>query len=175
LDTHNRVSYGNRKPDVVGYVTGKPRSVFYIAVVGDVKARRQVGKEDFDAAEKGHLQSLLEELLLEFQPSRDVATGFLTDGFLIQFFRVEKRQSLLWVEGPVLHLHEGGDRWLLGLLDDHKAHGLLQDLTIDEEPVAMEKLLGTGGSAVVYSSDYQGTKLTLANLCLTLCTYSNRH
>jgi hypothetical protein len=158
-DTHRSVSYGNRKPDVVGYVANKPRSVFHIALVGDVKARRQANKESFDASEKGHLESFLEDLLLDFQPYRRAANGFLTDGCLIQFFRLERLgpAELLWREGPVLHLHDMGDRWLLGLLQDTSVHELPADITIDKEPVVMGPLLGVGGSSVVYSGMHQGT------------------
>ncbi len=159
VDAHNKVSYGRRKPDVVGYVSDKPRSIFYIAVVGDVKARRTADKEDFDDSEKGHLESFLEELLFEYQPYRSVANGFLTDGCLIQFFRLQKKahNAVEWTESPVLRLHEDGGRWLIGLLTDTIAHDLPKDIVIDGDQVIMNELLGIGGSAVVYRGSYRGT------------------
>jgi len=156
VDTYNKVSYGRRKPDVVGYVTGKPRSIFYIALVGDVKARRTAEKEDFDDSEKGHLQSFLEDLLFEYQPYRSVVNGFLTDGYLIQFFCLRKLPNgIEWTESPVLWLHADGGKWLLGLLKDTAVHGLPQDIMIDRDPVIINELLGIGGSAVVYSGQYR--------------------
>ncbi|KAL6073720.1 SAM domain (Sterile alpha motif) domain containing protein [Balamuthia mandrillaris] len=158
VDTYNKVSFGRRKPDVVGYLKGKPKSIFYITLLGDVKARRTATKEDFDDSEKGHLHSFLEELLLEYQPYRSVVNGFLTDGCLIQFFRLQKLPTAdKWTESPILHLHSDGGKWLLGLLQSNKAaHGLPEDIVIDEEPVIMNELLGIGGSAVVYSGQYKG-------------------
>ncbi|KAL6076298.1 SAM domain (Sterile alpha motif) domain containing protein, variant 2 [Balamuthia mandrillaris] len=158
VDTYNKVSFGRRKPDVVGYLKDKPKSIFYITLLGDVKARRTATKEDFDDSEKGHLHSFLEELLLEYQPYRSVVNGFLTDGCLIQFFRLQKLSTTdQWTESPILHLHSDGGKWLLGLLQSNKAaHGLPEDIVIDEEPVIMNELLGIGGSAVVYSGQYKG-------------------
>jgi len=165
-DTHRSVSFGTRKPDVVGYLANKPRSIFHIALVGDVKARRQENKAVFDASEKGQMESFLEDLLLEFQPYRQAVNGFLTDGCLIQFFRLEKLEAstsaceLQWTEGPVHFLHDEGDKWLLGLLRNRNAHGLPEDIVINEEPVVVDQLLGVGGSSVVYSGTHQGTILS---------------
>ncbi len=78
--------------------------------------------------------------------------GFLTDGCLIQFFRLAKIEAqLLWTEGPV-YLHNGGDQWLLGLLQDTSVHEV-PAVAIGREPVAMGELLVIGGSSVVYMPD----------------------
>jgi hypothetical protein len=83
--------------------------------------------------------------------------GFLTNSCLIQFFHLANVEAqLLWMEGPVLYLHDRGDQWLLGLLQDTSAHGVLA-VAIGQEPVAMGELLGIGGSSVVYIGMFQGT------------------
>jgi hypothetical protein len=154
--------------------------------VGDVKARRLANKESFDAYEKGHLESFLEDLLLEFQPYRRAVNGFLTDGCLIQFFRLERLETreLMWTEAPVLHLDKEGDKWLLGLLQDKDAHELPADITINQKPLVMNKLLGVGGSSVVYSGVHQGEyewapcllSIYLSIFLLTFtCTYTCSH
>ncbi|KAL6066557.1 Protein kinase domain-containing protein [Balamuthia mandrillaris] len=101
--------------------------------------------------------TFLEELLFDYQPYHSVVNGFLTDGYLIQFFRLQKLSTAVnWTESPILYLHSDGGKWLLGLLQSKAAHGLPEDIVIDEEPVIMNELLGIGGSAVVYSSQYKG-------------------
>ncbi|KAL6044808.1 SAM domain (Sterile alpha motif) domain containing protein, variant 2 [Balamuthia mandrillaris] len=162
-DTHKKVSFGNRKPDVVGYVAEKPRTIFNIALIGDVKPRRAVNQEAFDNAEKGHLESFMEELLIDYQPYRNLINGFLTDGCLIQFFRLNRQgdRDLIWEEGPVLYLHDEGGKWLLGLLSDKAAHNLPADIIIDNKPVIMNQLLGIGGSSVVYSGEFNGLEVVV--------------
>jgi hypothetical protein len=147
---------------VVGYLANKPRSVYHIALVGDVKARRAADKSDgFDDEEKGQLASFLEDLLLVFQPYRSFVNGFLTDGCVIQFFRLERpdlcESELKWTEGPVWYLQGMGGKWLLGLLQNSDAHELPADVVVKEEPVVLGRLLGVGGGSVVYSGTYQGT------------------
>ena len=122
------VSFGTRKPDVVGYATvaathttarasrtGKAAAasvaVFHIACLGDVKSRRMANSQgQFSDAEKGHVLSFLEDLLRE-QPWRAGSGGagpgarvvaFLCDGVHIIFFQctflLERRGSALHVE-----------------------------------------------------------------------------
>jgi hypothetical protein len=52
----------------------------------------------------------------------------------------------------------GGDKWLLGLLQDPNAHGLLADIVIGQELVVMDQFLGVGRISVVYSDAHQGMK-----------------
>jgi hypothetical protein len=175
-DTHGCATFGTCKPDVVGYLANKPQSLFHIALVGDVKARRQANEDGFDASEKGQLADVLEDLLLEFQPYRRFVDGFLTDGCLIQFFRLEADRSeelrveLEWTEGPVLRLHSRGGMWLLGLLQDSTVHELPEDIVINKEPVVMNQLLGVGGSSVVFRGTHQG-ETTLSFLVLTCVVF----
>ncbi|KAL6041644.1 Protein kinase domain-containing protein, variant 2 [Balamuthia mandrillaris] len=163
-DTHKKVSFGNRKPDVVGYVAEKPRTIFNIALIGDVKPRRACNHDGFDNAEKGHLESFMEELLIDYQPYRNLINGFLTDGCLIQFFRLSRQgdhHDLMWEEGPVLYLHDEGGKWLLGLLSDKAAHNLPADIIINNKPVIMNQLLGIGGSSVVYAGEFNGSEVVI--------------
>jgi hypothetical protein len=172
-DTHGCATFGTCKPDVVGYLANKPQSIFHIALVGDVKARRQANEDGFNTSKKGQLADVLKDLLLDFQPYRRFVDGFLTDGCLIQFFRLEANRleelspacELEWMEGPVLRLHSWGGMWLLGFLQDSTVHELPEDIVINKEPVVMNQLLGVGGSSVVFRGTHQG-ETTLSFLVL---------
>ena len=60
----------------------QPQSLFYLAVVGDLKGGRSLDK--FTSEEKGHIASFLAKLLKLTQ--RHFCFGFLTDGRIIQVF-----------------------------------------------------------------------------------------
>jgi hypothetical protein len=153
VDKHDTTSFGYRKPDIVGYLSGKPQSVDNIALLGELKARRAKGSDKFSDTEKGQLASFLEEVLLNYQQWRHDITGFLTDGYLVQFFQF-LRGGILH-EGPVLYLHKDGGRWLTGLLQQMAYNGLA--IKIDKKPVEVGEYLGHGGSAVVFSGRWKGT------------------
>ena len=70
-----------------------------MTIVGELKSGRKE-KEEFSNEEKGQMDSFLSELL-HYQPHRSFATGFLSDGRIIKFFRLlrnkkhlEKKKSL---------------------------------------------------------------------------------
>jgi len=103
-DCHDQATIGTRKPDIVGYVCGESQSIFYIALVGELKGRRPDDKADFSGEEKGQLLSFFEDLL-KLQSHRNEVTGFLSDGLYIQFFRhMIAHGDLVLEEGPVLKL-----------------------------------------------------------------------
>ncbi|KAL6079155.1 hypothetical protein QOT17_001295 [Balamuthia mandrillaris] len=59
-----------------------------------------------------------------------------------------------WTESPILYLHSDGGQWLLGLLQSNKAaHGLPEDIVIDEEPVIMNEL--QAARRCLYSGQYK--------------------
>jgi hypothetical protein len=175
VDTHGTPTIGTRKPgiisvsgkhfrfkhlffffsDISGKVKEKPLSPFYIALVGEVKAGR-TGLDEFTNEEKGQLDSFLYELL-RLQPQRQQATGFLTDGRIIQFFRLTHKEGYLLEETPVYYLHDDGGAYLLGLLRSSPLSlGLPEtELMCDKLPVIIQDVLGIGGTATVYQGDYQ--------------------
>ena len=103
-DCHGKPTIGSRKPDIIGYVRGEPESIFYIALVGELKGRRAEHKAEFSHEEKGQLLSFLEDLL-KLQTHRSEVTGFLSDGCFIQFFCLLLLQAnLVLEEGPVDNL-----------------------------------------------------------------------
>jgi hypothetical protein len=171
-DTHRLVSFGTHKLDMVGYLANKPQSIFHIALVGNVKAQRPENKKaKFNTSKKGHMESFLEELLLNFQPYQQFVNGFLTNSCLIQFYQLSRVPGALeWTEGPVLHLHSQGDKWLLGLLQDRNVHKLPPDIVINKKPVVMGQLLSVRGSSVVYHSKHKC--MILSPFVLLCCSSS---
>jgi hypothetical protein len=158
VDTHLRPSFGSRKPDLVAYSKGQAKSVPYIAVVGELKARRAKGNKEFDADEKGQLESYLEELAISYQPWRKAIYGFLSDGALIQFFQLslgDVRHK--FYEWPILKLKADGAEWLARMLGDPaSASTACQDISIKDKPVHVVDYLGRGGSAVVFAGQWRG-------------------
>ncbi|ELR12999.1 uncharacterized protein ACA1_096710 [Acanthamoeba castellanii str. Neff] len=159
VDKHSTVSFGTCNPDIVGYLAGQPKSVAHIVLIGELKARRSAGKDDFDDEEKGHLESFLEELLLNYQPWRSSMFGFLSDGVLIQFFRLVVRPKKELYEGKPMQLVEDGARGLATLLESPNYNGL--QLEIRGAPVRVKSYLGSGGSAIVFSGKYKGEEVVI--------------
>jgi len=178
-DCHGTATIGTRKPDIVGYVRGEPQSIFYVALVGELKGRRPPSnKADFSDDEKGQLLSFLEDLL-KLQTHRKEVTGFLSDGCFIQFFRLMIIvDDLVLEEGPVeslasMHLPHffffllankltilllvKGGLWLAGALySDLSKLGLMSSITMNSKKVTITGLLGVGQSAIVYSGSVEG-------------------
>ena len=127
-DLHATPTIGTRKPgilsivcfshmaDLPGYVKDKPLTIFYLAVVGEIKSVR-ITLDEFTDEEKGQMDSFLVDLL-QYQPQRTEATGFLTDANIIQFFKIEKTGPLSYYlhESKTYNLADEGGPLLLGLL-----------------------------------------------------------
>ncbi len=60
------------------YIRNKPKSVYYMCAVGELKGARDK-KDEFTSDEKGQILVYLIELV-KFQPVRSQSTGFLSDG-----------------------------------------------------------------------------------------------
>ena len=65
--------------DLPVYLRGRPRSVFYMIAVGELKGARG-DIDEFTNDEKGQMVTYLAELL-QIQPTRTSATGFLSEGY----------------------------------------------------------------------------------------------
>jgi hypothetical protein len=173
-NTFNKVSFGTRKPDAVGYIVNKPKNVFHIALIGEVKSRQMT--DDFSKEAKGQLTSFLMELLADYQPYQDQVTGFLTDSYLIQFFKLSRAKPLFrLIEGPVLLLHEDGGRWLVGFLQAAHPAARLFDIKIKGKPVIVGNLLGLGGSSVVHEGSYQGNLIVPPPVPSIDCEHGDHH
>jgi hypothetical protein len=62
--------------DTIGYISGKPRNPFYIAVIGENKGRREPGaQEEFNDEEKGQLAAYFDTLINQYQQHRKEITG----------------------------------------------------------------------------------------------------
>lgn len=99
VDTHNKQHLGNSEPDLISYLPNAPHQEFNIALIGENKPRRSSLGETFTDQEKGQLVGYLKKLL-GLLPHRAYAIGFLTDGVLIQFFKLNAGPMNL-VETPV--------------------------------------------------------------------------
>ena len=173
VDAWNKVSYFNRKPDIVicpaEHASGESHpAAFYIVAVGDVKGRR-LGSEEFNDDEIGRMISFLIDLL-RTRPDRSEATGFLIDGYIIQFIRVTIMRS---AAGPgykcdvtmpfVLPRATGtgaqpcGGDWLHSLLSqDPVVLGCpTTELSVDGTTVEITRYLGEGSSSVVWQGRHK--------------------
>jgi len=170
LDAHKKVSFFDRKPDIVicpaHYASSLP-TAWYIVAIGDVKGRRSGTSETFDNDEIGKMISFLRDLLRS-RPDRDSATGFLTDGFIVQFIRlrisrlearldctVDVTQPYFLRRAAAMELC-GGD-WLHTLLSE-KPHVLgcpTTELSVDSSVVEITRYLGEGSSSVVWQGKHK--------------------
>jgi len=176
LDTHTTPALGNSKPDMIGYAK-EPYQVFNIHLIGENKPRRELLEGTFTNQEKGQLIGYLKELLA-LMPHRPLAIGFLTDGFLIQFFKlhagttsapmklIETRTVKL--EGKLLVLFfffffllfysftlaEGGIWLAAALTAEPDELGVINPEF--EKPADVSKLLGVGATSSVFAARYDG-------------------
>lgn len=158
-DTYKKVSFHNRKPDIVVYPKEQvidPKQLptaYFIVCVGDVKGRR--ADASLTTEEQGELESFLSELLVLF-PTRDFVIGFLTDGHHVLFMSLTRLWSLHLSPVMLLKGPDGcdgaGARHLAALLFasplDLRAN--VAPITMEAEQLVMEKCLGFGSSAVVW-------------------------
>ena len=168
VDTHERPAFGTRKPDIVGYVRGKPTSAFWIAVVGEVKDRRRTN-DGFVDDEIGRLESMMEGFLaMEGQFRRNV-TGFLTDGKSIEFFRLSFEPNRRFLSTPTYSLATEGADALVSLLKAScemlglppRSVMIRGDDQQEGRAVELEHGLGRGTSAVVYAGGIGGEKVVV--------------
>lgn len=161
-DEHKHPTIGNRKPDIIGWERGKPHSSFYIVIIGELKERRGT-KEEFEASEMGQLESFMQDLLENFQPHRNEITAFLSDGKLIQFFQLQHIQhNWTFSQTPVYHLENRGGKLLMGLLKTRPSSlGMVTNLKVSSNLVTIEKVLGLGGSSIVYEGSCQNLKVVV--------------
>ncbi len=170
FDGYKTPTLGTRKPDVPLYVNRKPRTEFYMVAVGDLKPRYE-NREDFADTEKGHLLELLYALLYA-QPFRkkesggfDTATGFLCNGHIIQFFRLDQGSTTFdqLYESKVMYVIGEGGRAFLGLLNTDPAFlgWTLPPVLINGEAIELNRLLGAGASALVYQAKYNDEEVVV--------------
>ena len=98
-----------------------------VIAIGEIKSRRGDDNEAFSNEEKGAVDAFLSELLL-LQPHRTEASAFLTDGKIIQFFRLFKTAQLHYT--AEFNLSDMGFEYLMGLLQMSPAQLGLQDIQI---------------------------------------------
>ncbi len=163
FDGHDTPTLGTRKPDVPLYVYPKPRAEFYMVAVGDLKPCYE-DREEFADAEKGHILELL-FALLDAQPfckkesgGSGTATGFLCNGHIIQFFRLDQVSTVVeFYESKVMHVIGEGRRAFLGLLDTDPAllGWTLPHVQIEGKAIKLNRLLGTDASAMVFQAKYK--------------------
>ena len=139
-------------------MSGKPHHPFYISVVGQLKGRRKLDNDSFTAEEKGQLVSYMEALVYTYQINRSEVYGFLSDGCIIQFFKLERiDEEFCFLESVSINYLDGeGGKILLGLLTTEvNKLGMNFSLFYSGKEVLLEKVLGIGGSSVVYAGTYE--------------------
>jgi len=145
---------GSRKPDLPCYLAGQTRSIYYLAVVGELKGARD--SHSFTAEEKGQLASFLGKLLQ--MTHRPFCFGFLSDGKIIQFFRGAMDSTEFSIrETSVEVLNINGGYYLLELLSQKPTdlgYSDEIDIAINNKFVTIEDYLGHGGCSVVYKGKY---------------------
>lgn len=167
VDAHNETSFGTRKPDIVGYVRQSPHTSYYISLLGEVKGR--TNRDHFTNEDKGKLESFMEDLFA-LQPDRRELTGFLTDGAMIQFFKLKRVMPITsqffealsdhitlfeFFETPQYRLQDDGLALLLHLVSADAmllGAGISLPVFVNERQVNVQSPLGHGSSAVVYSA-----------------------
>jgi len=105
----------------------------------------------------------MQDLIENFQPHRAEVTAFLSDGVLIQYFRLQL-QTGKWKfqQTPVYHLLKEGGEYLMGLLNTlPNLLGMIPSLTVATKPITIEEVLGLGGSSVVYKGTHQGKEVVV--------------
>lgn len=167
MDTHAKVSFNNRKPDIVVYpaaqVTDPAQlpSAYFIVLVGDVKGRRSTAK--FSDEELGELEVFLSELL-EMFPRRASVVGFLTDGDCLQFMRlhrvprkIEYTEEMLLL-GPDGKVNGDGACYLMAMLCAPPAFfgADVEPIAVAGQSVSISEFLGSGSSGVVWKVYHRG-------------------
>lgn len=160
MDTYAKVSFNNRKPDIVVYPAAQvtnPNHLpgeYFIVCVGDVKGRR--ADANFTNEELGELEAFLSELL-ELFANRAFVLGFLTDGHYVLFMRLTRTPRTLIVSPALPFLKEDrtdgdGARYLMSLLCAAPAAlgASVAPIIIGQETLTISKCLGSGSSAVVW-------------------------
>jgi hypothetical protein len=165
VDHHTSPSIGTRKPDTVIYLANSPMSVFNIVAIGENKRRRK--KQEFDDEEKGHLVEHMKTLLQE-QPFRLSVTGYLSDGKLIQFFRLEQKERgspCTLTESAVMFLSSDGAKAFFGLLHcNPKDLGYsVPTVVVASKTLILENILGTGASSIVYRGRHEDKAVVVKN------------
>jgi hypothetical protein len=120
-----------------------------MAVVGELKGGRS--SASFDGEEKGQLASFL--LSLMKVTKRAFVFGFLTDGHIIQFFCLRDHHNRsTFEETEACSLIGVGEERLFALLNaTPQALGFYTTgITHNDKEVAIDLLLGVGGTAFVY-------------------------
>jgi hypothetical protein len=163
VDKHDTPTLGTNKPDIPGYTATSTCAVEYDMVVpGELKGYTIGGKGFTDAA-KGQLLGFLEKLLkvqkFRFSGGKASATGWLSDGKHIQFFRLIAEDFLFskitFEESPHMLLAGEGGRAFLGMLRAPlSALGyILPDLNGQGfgKDVQILSVLGIGSTSTVYA------------------------
>lgn len=153
LDCHDRVTYRNRKPDIVAYV--KPLSgSLAIYMIGDLKPSEDTDDYDFNEAQIGHVLDMVKELLQNVQPWRLSFISFLTDTRRFQFFRTFKTSSNSYShhQSSIFKKLDGFRLLLSLILADPSEYGY-EDCTIPQ--IEYSTLLGSSNKKYVFAGVYQ--------------------
>jgi tRNA A-37 threonylcarbamoyl transferase component Bud32 len=169
VDAHVAPSVGTRKPDLVAYKANEPQNSTQIVFFGDVKPRGTA--EDFTDDQKGHLMELAMSLFRE-QPFRlNSVHCFLSDGYIIQFFQVIRKDGKFTnITHRVQVLNGPGGVRLLNMLHASPAQlgHSLPVVMVSGVPIHLKTMLGQGGSSFVFQGKLK------SNMCVVKCFFDSR-
>ncbi len=167
VDGHAKPTLGTRKPDTVIYFRDRPKSLLNMVALGDNKPLRSKELGDFDDVDKGHMVELLLSLIHQ-QPFRRImnsegvtvaeATGFLSNSWIIQFFRLKMLGNEIHLdESEPMYLEGKGGLALMGLLnaEPYMLGWTVPLITVNNNPIVPLAFLGSGSSALVFKAEFQ--------------------
>eukprot|EP01124_Arcella_intermedia_P036747 TRINITY_DN9696_c0_g2_i4.p1 TRINITY_DN9696_c0_g2~~TRINITY_DN9696_c0_g2_i4.p1 ORF type:complete len:560 (+),score=110.36 TRINITY_DN9696_c0_g2_i4:55-1680(+) len=156
-DCHDKCTIQNRKPDICGYLSQKPHNPFYLAIVGELKSGRKKSNQTFSDDEKGQLGSYLAKLKEITQ--RPFTIGFLSDGYIIQYFRFEDKLQETQIESLI-----NNENSFLGFLcqstDDMGFE--FSSISLEGRTISIVNYLGQGGTSVVYEGQFEGLDVSFS-------------
>jgi len=170
-DTSNNPILDNRKPDLCFFFGEDPLSGVYVAIVGEIKKKQSTG-----LFSGGHIGEVLTfgERCLKLQPLRMQITVFLTDCYIIQFFKIEKSNeqekkyyctSVMGVRTNSDGTSQEGILALGSLLTRSREElGVNTPIPKFKANISLNKLLGRGATSIVYEGI--GKKESYAVKCI---------
>ena len=153
-DTHLTRVLGSRKPDVTLYTREQKGTLLGVSSVMELTAY-QAGctTYQFTETKSGQLATFLNRMVL-LQPTRDAATGVLSDGLHIQFMRVRREElDKRATVSPVMRMDsKQADEWFWGWIRaTPSALGWsLPSVCVGGVSLQLSEWLGEGASSTVW-------------------------
>lgn len=162
IDTHLTPVLGRRKPDITFYERNNPSVLFGVTGLVELTEyhKKPAGTHfEFSDSKCGQLGTFLARLI-NLQPFRQSATGFVSDGCRIRFMRVDRdtidKQITVGPTLPFENNNPMANRWLWSfLLAKPEALGWsVPNIAVNRVPIRLMESLGAGANSNVYRGEY---------------------